>query len=357
MKKFFELELVKVLEKNFKTRRRMYERIKKIKTLKRDLFYKIGDKYHYGFGDKENISASIYWYEKAIELGHDEATFELLQVYYHNEELPINDKLPVYLKKAEKYFEESYDLLREDDAMEMNYIFAEMYHYGENGVKKNMAKAVEYYEQLIVMGNLYFDDYEYCVITLAKIYLVGEGVPKNIERAITLLEGLSFEYYTTTSGNFYEDGQVVPMDYDESSYFFSFPENYGSEKAKYILGCMYLYGQGVKKNINKAAWWFAHIDELHLYDEGDIFKLAEAYRKGEGVKKDVENAIAWYEWLIEHKGDYSGEVACILGEIYYNGDGVEKDIYTAVEYFEKAAEAGNEKAMARLWKIEHCGEN
>lgn len=319
-----------MLKKFLKTRRRMYERINKKKTLKGDLFYKIAKVYRFC---EENIDTAIKYYEKAAALGDYDSRWELVQLYYYGDEVPQD------LLKAEKYFDGiTYDA-GDGDSIEIEKIvaFAKMYHYSAEGVEKNMVKAVQYYEWLTDVTS--YENYEDIVITLAKIYRDGEGVPQNGKRAVELLSELAFS-----------DGYYPGFEYEYPATF-----AIGSDEARYMLGCMYLYGQGVKKNIYKAAWWFAHIDELNSYDKGDIFKLAEAYRKGDDVEKDVENAIAWYEWLIEYEGDYSGEINYILGRIYFNGDGVEKDIDTAVEYFEKAAENGNEKARYKLWKIERYG--
>ena len=185
------------------------------------------------------------------------------------------------------------------------------------------------------------------MLTLAKIYRDGDGVPQNGKRAVELLEEIAF----SADDYFRYEYEYPPSDEERGN------SDFGSDRAKYELGKMYLYGLGVEKNIHRAARWFANISELECYDSGEVLKIAEAYHNGDGVEKDVEKAVAWYEWLIEYNGDFDGKISCTLGEIYFNGEGVKKDINTAVEWYERAAESGNEKAGYKLWKIERYGKN
>ncbi len=62
--------------------------------------------------------------------------------------------------------------------------------------------------------------------------------------------------------------------------------------AQYYLGVMYMKGQGVEQDYEKAGEWFRKASEQGLAVA--MYKLAKLYTKGEGVPKDLEFAYVWY---------------------------------------------------------------
>jgi len=62
--------------------------------------------------------------------------------------------------------------------------------------------------------------------------------------------------------------------------------------AQYYLGVMYMKGQGVEQDFEKAGEWFRKASEQGLAVA--MYKLAGLYTKGEGVPKDLEFAYVWY---------------------------------------------------------------
>ena len=64
------------------------------------------------------------------------------------------------------------------------------------------------------------------------------------------------------------------------------------EIAQYYLGIMYMKGQGVEQDFDKAGEWFRKASEQGLAVA--MYKLAGLYTKGEGVPKDLEFAYVWY---------------------------------------------------------------
>jgi TPR repeat protein len=71
--------------------------------------------------------------------------------------------------------------------------------------------------------------------------------------------------------------------------------------AQYYLGVMYMKGQGVEQDYEKAGEWFRKASEQGLAVA--MYKLAGLYTKGEGVPKDMEFAYVWYSVgaVHEHK--------------------------------------------------------
>ena len=69
--------------------------------------------------------------------------------------------------------------------------------------------------------------------------------------------------------------------------------------AQYYLGTMYLKGQGIKRNYQKAGEWLRKASEQGLANA--MYKLAELYSKGQGVPKDLEFAYIWYSVGAAHQ--------------------------------------------------------
>ena len=294
-------------------------------------------------GDVEQV---LYWLNLAASLGSDRANFELGKVY------SCGDYLPEDMTKATEYFEKSGDYLY-DNFNEICCNFGEMYRYG-HGVEKNIEKAIFWYELEVSCG----EDYDLsrdAKFALGEIYRDGEGgIKPDGEKAVKYFTELALgsgDYFFATNTKIYEDGQNVPMTYSERDYFFSFDTSNGDDKARFALGCMYLYGQAVKPNIYKAAWWFAKTDELDRFNWNAIFDLAEMYRMGYDVKKDINVAIAWYEKIIEFAPTGYDRALFALAEIYFDGNGVDYDVDKAIDLYQQATDAGSLKAAHRLSEI------
>lgn len=73
--------------------------------------------------------------------------------------------------------------------------------------------------------------------------------------------------------------------------------------AQYYLGVMYMKGQGVEQDYEKAGEWFRKASEQGLAVA--MYKLAGLYTKGEGVPKDLEFAYVWYSVGAVHEHEKS----------------------------------------------------
>lgn len=113
----------------------------------------------------------------------------------------------------------------------------------------------------------------------------------------------------------------------------------GFAKAQRALGEFYFF----KKKYDCAVKW------LNLAVEGGDEKaagiLGKAYSKGNGVKKDLQKAAALLDKAAE-LGDADALYEIALA--YESGKGREKDGKKAIEYFSAAAVLGNEQARQRL---------
>ncbi len=80
----------------------------------------------------------------------------------------------------------------------------------------------------------------------------------------------------------------------------------------------------------------------------DDFELGVRYELGQGVDKDLTKAAECYEKAAE-----TGNAAalCALGELYMGGNGVNRDFGKGIGLFTKAAEGGSPKAMLNLGMV------
>lgn len=82
----------------------------------------------------------------------------------------------------------------------------------------------------------------------------------------------------------YEAGQ-----FDEAARLFKGPANDGNHAAQFALGLLHEFGQGVPKNPQKAALWYAKAAAQGLPDA--LYRLGLLYSKGVGVPANQTNAI------------------------------------------------------------------
>ncbi len=120
----------------------------------------------------------------------------------------------------------------------------------------------------------------------------------------------------------------------------------GDPKAIVELGNRYSLGEGVERDLKRAAELYARAADLGHAD--GMFNLASCYRLGEGVDADVETAIRWYRRAMAEDKLFA---AFALGEIFAAGEGLPADPRRAVEYFQIAREHGHQDAPRELRKL------
>lgn len=117
-------------------------------------------------------------------------------------------------------------------------------------VKKDVAKAIEIFENEIKLGNTS------AMSSLGTMYLTGEGVKKDSAKAVQLLQkaadlgnvmaqyNLGMQYYL---------GENIKQNYGKAFKLLQSAANQGISEANAKLGTLYLNGFGVEKNKTKAV--------------------------------------------------------------------------------------------------------
>lgn len=120
-----------------------------------------------------------------------------------------------------------------------------------------------------------------------------------------------------------------------------------SPRAQYILGLMYLDGQGVSKDNGSALSWLRKSsDQGYLLA---LHRLGKLYRDGKVTKADPLMAVK-HITLAAEKGYSPSQY--LLGTIYQNGEkGVAKDKEKAKKWLSLAAEQDHKRSIALLAKI------
>src|SRR3989338_6729145 len=90
-------------------------------------------------------------------------------------------------------------------------------------------------------------------------YYKGDGVDKNLEKAVELFEKSANNGDSTAQfilSNMYLNGDGVDENLEKAVEWFEKSANSGNSTAQNRLGWMYLNGEGVDKNLEKAMEWF-----------------------------------------------------------------------------------------------------
>tara|TARA_R110000868_G_scaffold291709_1_gene552238 strand:+ start:6380 stop:6940 length:561 start_codon:yes stop_codon:yes gene_type:complete len=117
----------------------------------------------------------------------------------------------------------------------------------------------------------------------------------------------------------------------------------GDAQAQSNLGALYLQGEGVPIDYNKALFWLRK--SLAQHNKSAYNNLAYVYLFGKGVKKDVVKAIDLYQQGAKY-GDLN---SCQrLGFIYFQGQIVKRNLEQAYLYFTLAAEKNDRTSASML---------
>lgn len=115
----------------------------------------------------------------------------------------------------------------------------------------------------------------------------------------------------------------------------------------------YYYGLGVKKNLNLAYRYY-----LKAAEQGDadaMFIVGGLYMKGQGTPVNRSEAFKWlYDAAVN--GRSSKESQKILAEFFLTGEGVPQNYTEALQWYERAAEGGDVEAQNELAYLYFTGQ-
>jgi hypothetical protein len=223
------------------------------------------------------------------------------------------------------------------------------YRDGE-GVGRDLEKAETLFGKAYTTSN---SSAELSLYSLACAYTKGDGVPKNVPRAIKIYKKLIESgsrssvfgeidpgLYADELARIYESGDGVPKDMTETAKWYRKAAEQGDAYAQYSLGWAYEKGVGVETNAVEAVKWYQKAAEQGVTTAE--FSLGLMYDNGKAVPQDYSEALKWYR-----KSARQGYPPAQnnLGGMYVMGQGVPQDYVEAYKWYNLAAAQGNTNAI------------
>lgn len=153
-----------------------------------------------------------------------------------------------------------------------------------------------------------------------------------------------------TLGWLYESGQGVKKDLQQATYWYTKAAKKGDIAAQYVLATMYQKGKGMPIDLQQAVYWFTQ-----AANQGDAiaqFQLGLFFQNGLGVTPNSQKSIDWFTKAAE-QGHLNAQIN--LGKIYQSGNGIKQDYLQAIFWYEKAATQGNALAQFYLGFVHEHG--
>ena len=299
----------------------------------------VGICYYEGKGVKKDVDKAFPLFLKAAKAGDVEAQFRLGCCYCDGEGVIANVK-------------EGFSWIRK--AAEGGHacalrLLGNCYQMGLFGVKQNLSRAFNLFKEAAEQGDVMAKAY------VGISYATGIGVTKNESEAVKWLQA-SLENRNSSEdklvgmcqyllGGLYLDGEGVPQNKEKAFGLFLAAANNGLPEAQCKVGLCYYGGLGVTRNEQEAAKWFQSVIEVDVVDSvpSEIRGLSQCalgnlYLEGRGVKKDEQKAFSLF---LSAANDGLAEAQFCVGSCYFKGLGVSKNTYTAFNWYEKAAKQNN----------------
>ena len=320
-------------------------------------YFEQGRQYEEQGKDKNAVEC----YQKAIELGCDDAILALADLYEKQGEEEAMIRLLVKagnqenlraIEKLQAYYDERMDDVKEAKWTEKGALCGDssaMWRIGcfyKNGfgVEENPEKSFLWFQKSAMAGHsdgMWF---------LGDCYRDGYGTEQDIEKAIQWYEKSAEKencYGMLRLADLYDTGEFVEQNSQLAAKWYRKAADAGNRDAMYYVAYNYEYGDGVEQNEAEAKKWYRK-----AADEG----CAPAQRRIGDYYADEEkykDAMRWYEKAAE-QGD--GASFNEIGLMYSNGNGVRQDVNKAFGWFQRSAEAGYGWGMFNLAQCYEYGD-
>ena len=243
-----------------------------------EYFYKLSSEYKSGVSDFEKSpEEAIKWCRKAAEKGNVNAQFELGESYLKGEGVrkDIDQGIMWCTKAAEQ---------DANFALKLGNLYYDgkgSFFFGDAYIEIDYTEAVDWYRKAAEGGEL--DAY----FALGKCYIEGNGVKKDIKNGINWYRKAAEKdsSYATRLAGIYKEGDRIEQDYEEAFYWYNIAAEDGKLSAMYELGLLYLLGNGIKQNYDKAYNLLLEVanDSGWHPSIADAKKLVDAYSKKEKI--------------------------------------------------------------------------
>ncbi|KAH7315088.1 hypothetical protein KP509_21G033500 [Ceratopteris richardii] len=221
-----------------------------------------------------------------------------------------------------------------------------LYYSGLRGVRRDDAKALEWFLKAIEKGDTLSMEF------VGQIYARGHGVQRNFTKSLdwfkAALKNKHFSAYNGIGYLYFKGLGVEKINYTKAKECFSKAAMHDDPDGHYNLAVLYLQGKGVKKDVKNAIQ--SLIKAVTVGHPKAYYQLAKLFHKGLGVRKDLGKAIVLYKMVAE-RGPWGSLMRWAL-ESYLKGD-----IGKALLLYSRAAELGYEIAQSNAaWILERYQE-
>lgn len=134
--------------------------------------------------------------------------------------------------------------------------------------------------------------------------------------------------------------------YPEAVHWAKRAEQQQLPEAQYLLGLLYLEGQGVEHDAAKALGWFERAGDKGFLEAQ--YRAGSMLTWGEGVESDPEKGS---QWLIRAAEQEHPLAQAELGRFYETGKGTTADPARAATWYDKAARQGVMEARSALAEL------
>ena len=123
-------------------------------------------------------------------------------------------------------------------------------------------------------------------------------------------------------------------------------------RAQFLMGNMYLKGEGVEQDLTRAFWWF-HKSAVQNYVNSQHM-IGVFYLRGWGRRSNTTEAISWLQKAVDQNCSHS---LALLAGIYLKNNLHTRNVSKGLELLQQAAQNGSEIAMTQLgflyWQGKH----
>ena len=285
-----------------------------------------------GLHVKKDLYSAIELYNKAIEFGDKSIYFKLGKLY--EDEGLINQAISTY--------EEGH----EEGNLKCTQRLGIMYYNGE-GIERNLEKAIEYIEFAAARKE------PHAMYVLAVAYLrlnkfgekTTEIVKRLLKEAYRLNSPYAADYLASIMIN--ELSEKKDINRSELVEYIKFGVEYELKESIFKFGYIYEKGIGVMQDYEKAYQYYNLAAEKNCIKA--MNKLGDWYKKGIFLSRNINLAIKWYE-KSANKNDIDGVENLI--QIYEKGIGNKRNDIKAIYYVFKLIDLDVLKGKERL--IYYC---
>ena len=289
-----------------------------------------------------NVEAAAYWYRKAAESHHLDATLALARLYW-NESEPVGNRVEGFI-----WFHNAAQLGHTDT----QHWIAGRYRTGATITAQDASIS-----EMPIAGHLTIETttnhHQEDDGTITTTQSLNLYIPQDYERAYNMYRQAAMQGHTaaqTSLGVMYILGEGTTPNPEQAVYWYKHAATSGNSAAQGNLGIAYMHGQGVAQCSTQAAYWFNAAATQN--NASAQVNLAWMYENGHIGDPDLEKSFYWNQ-RAANLGNIIGQTN--TGLMYLQGRGVDQCLYQAAQWLNRSAERGCERAIYSMGVLYEMG--